>query len=437
MALEPLRATLYDLKTGSYLRRIPITKAPWSKELNRWGRMEVTVPETAAANLPLLRSMAQPWRTLLVLSRGSRLIQYGPITKRPYGDRLVLKGEGFGAVFRKRLVLNRALRGMTLDGEILIDEDNPAPEWKLDFRGSYVDIATRLVRETREWGTLPVSTPALAGGPMRRVYYGYDFATVEERLLQLTQLEGGPELRFTAIPRAGGVSFQLQGGDELVNNRHRWNTGIPGDRCSIGNIDDDGENIVTEQWSLGGRNEDLLLVAREDDGSVRSAAVNLFPDPRYARPTGIWMPVAVKTTPDTVTPEAVDDVQHWGVHMYEPENNDSYVSAGGDGGGMRLGMQAGKTYVISAEGSVRSLMSGDRPAEADASGGQKSRTRSIVVHSRVGSGPYSIWHSPQVPNVAESEVRTSVRFTLPAGTTEAFVRFYHGGTKGTDRKSVV
>jgi hypothetical protein len=80
-------------------------------------------------------------------------------------------------------------------------------------------------------------------------------------------------------------------------------------------------------------------------------------------------------------------------------------------------------------------MSGEQAAEPDAAGGSRSRARSIVVHAwdttlNGGAGGWRIWHSPQVPNIANSEVRTSVRFTLPATTTQVFVRLYHGGTGG-------
>ncbi len=265
MALEPLRATLYSTLGGSYLRRIPLSKASWTKEVNGWGKLDATVPRSVSANLPLLRSLVQEWRTLLVFTRGSRVIHAGPVTARPFDTNLTVKAEGFGAIYRKRLVLNRLLGSMPIDGEILIDEDNPAPEWVLTFTGSYVDIAAQLVEETQIWGPLPVMTPARTGGSMTRTYYGYDLATVAERLLELSKLENGPELRFSPRLVPGGIMFDLEGSAELVNKHHRWNTDIPGDRCTIGKIDSDGDAVVSQQWMLGGRNEDIMLMTRQDD----------------------------------------------------------------------------------------------------------------------------------------------------------------------------
>lgn len=261
--LEPMTASIYDLRTGARLTRIPILDAPWSKTINEWGSLSVKLPRTPTARLQTIRLAAQPWRTLLVLRRGTRVIHSGVITDRPWdGTHLTLKAEGFGVVFSKRLVLNRVLRAMNIDGTVLIDEDNPAPEWRLTFTGSLVDIAASLIRETLVWGTLPVTLPAAEGGPNERTYFGYDFATVEKRLLELTQVENGPELRFTEQLTAGYISYLLEGAPELVNTHHQWNTAIEGQGVVLGKIDDDGEAIVTQQWMLGGRNEDRMLITR-------------------------------------------------------------------------------------------------------------------------------------------------------------------------------
>jgi hypothetical protein len=100
--------------------------------------------------------------------------------------------------------------------------------------------------------------------------------------------------------------------------------------------------------------------------------------------------------------------------------NDTFVNpadgasgVSGDAGAMRLGMQAGKTYTVSAE--VGPRVDYGTPALAN-------RARRIVVFYRVGGGAYVETPSPLV-GVGE---RTSVTFTLPSGTTEAFIRLYNG-----------
>lgn len=424
MALAPLRATLYDLKTGNYLRRVPVKTAPWSKELNAWGQYTITLPRSTSANLPLLRSLAQPWRTLAILTRGNRVIQGGPVTARPFGDALVLKGEGFGAVFRKRLVLNRDLRGRTLDGEVLIDEDNPAPEWRLTFTGSYVDIAARLIAETYEWGALPVTIPGYEGGAMTRTYYGYDFATVEERLTELTQLEDGPELRFRGELVPGGVLFNMEGDTELVSKHHRWNTNIPGDRCTIGQIDDDGEHIVTEQWMLGGRNEDLMLVTRKRDGEPITSARNRIHDPRVSN-LSTYSAAGCDLTKYTVFPGPIQGITHNSLLLSNPTSTNSYADVGGVG--MVLGTEVGKTYTFSATGSVRSKVGGAPDPDG--------RTRRLVVMAFIDGEWVYIAKSPRIPPTvqtgASEGTRVRATFTVPEGTTGIRLRFYLGHTVGS------
>lgn len=257
-----MRASLFDLKTGDRIMRIPLKSASWSKDINGWGRISATLPRTPTARLQSLRTTARPWRTILALTRGDRVVHSGPVTARPFKDRLELKAEGFGAAFRKRLVLNHALASMTIDGSVLIDEDNPAPHWQLNLLGSLPDIAADLVDETLKWGPLPVTTSAREGGLNTRTYYGYDFATVEERLLDLTKVEGGPELRFRDELTDSGIWYELEADDELIATHHQWNTNIPGQGVVIEGMDDDGDALVTQQWMIGGKNADIMLITR-------------------------------------------------------------------------------------------------------------------------------------------------------------------------------
>ncbi|WP_322412070.1 hypothetical protein [Microbacterium invictum] len=169
-------------------------------------------------------------------------------------------------------------------------------------------------------------------------------------------------------------------------------------------------------------------------------ATNLFKDPRFTRtPGGGYSQERIQTMVDNDFPNPVDGVEHYGVHLHTPTSADSFIGLNGATGTMAEGLQAGKTYTVSAEGSVRMAITGEAPAEPDAvKPGLHGRARAIVIHARVGTGAYQVWHSAQVPNVVQSGpnngtqgTRVSVTFTVPVGATEAFIRFYHGGTGGT------
>ena len=100
-------------------------------------------------------------------------------------------------------------------------------------------------------------------------------------------------------------------------------------------------------------------------------------------------------------------------------SGDTFVDVGGDTGGLRMGMQAGKTYTVSATVRLASPLTGTIAS---------TRSRKIVAFTKDGTANYVETASAAAPNAA-GETRLSVTFTIPTGGTEAFIRLYHGGFK--------
>lgn len=109
------------------------------------------------------------------------------------------------------------------------------------------------------------------------------------------------------------------------------------------------------------------------------------------------------------------------INLYAVTSTDSYASIGGDTGAMRLGMAAGRTYVLSATGRVKT----GYPVGGSAGG----NARRAVAFWKVGTAYFSA-SSPALPTIQGIQTRVSVRFTIPAAATEAFVRVYNGHTIG-------
>ena len=102
-------------------------------------------------------------------------------------------------------------------------------------------------------------------------------------------------------------------------------------------------------------------------------------------------------------------------------SNDTYVVMGGDTGGMRLGMEAGKTYTALLTVRIDKVQVGPFNAVA----------RAIRPLYRIGLGGYNPLPSTNAPNVVgEHLIRHT--FTLPAGTTEAFIRLQNGSSNPAD-----
>lgn len=100
-------------------------------------------------------------------------------------------------------------------------------------------------------------------------------------------------------------------------------------------------------------------------------------------------------------------------------STDSRVPIGGDTGGLRLGLQAGKTYTISATCRLIAPQTGTLATAA----------RSIRFFQRIGTGAYTSVNSTAAPNVAGA-TRLSITHTLPADATEAFIRLQNGASFG-------
>jgi hypothetical protein len=105
---------------------------------------------------------------------------------------------------------------------------------------------------------------------------------------------------------------------------------------------------------------------------------------------------------------------------------DTYATVGGDYGGLRLGMQPGRRYVVS--GWVRvPAATGLNPSGTYGS----ARGQRIVVFYKTGTS-YVTVVSPQATVVDEWQ-KLSVVVTLPDTATEAFVRLYNGSPTGSGK----
>ena len=102
-------------------------------------------------------------------------------------------------------------------------------------------------------------------------------------------------------------------------------------------------------------------------------------------------------------------------------NADSYVSVGGDLGGFRTGLQAGKTYTISATLYMPAPQTGTLGGNAQ---------RQIAAWYTSSTGAHTIVRSNQAPNAAGT-TQLSVTFSIPSTAIGAWVRLYHGGLAGS------
>lgn len=164
--------------------------------------------------------------------------------------------------------------------------------------------------------------------------------------------------------------------------------------------------------------------AHNADFTTYSDAENLIPDPRITGTGAIYSASGATMIFDSVQPGPIDGVPHNGRHLHTPTTTDAYLSVSDSGSLTPFGMQAGKTYVFSANGSVRSTMGGSVHA----------RARRLVAFFKLGS-VYTEIASSAVPTTVQTGggtgTRVSVEITIPEFAEEVILRAYHGHASGS------
>lgn len=170
------------------------------------------------------------------------------------------------------------------------------------------------------------------------------------------------------------------------------------------------------------------------DFTTYSDATNLQIDPRMVFYGGVYMIAGANFSSDSVFPGTRPNgigQNGFGMIGAGAGMSDSYMTSGlGLGSG---GLVAGKTYVVSATASVRTVLGG-----AAVAGDRERRIVVFVASPTINGGAYVVTRSAgQIPNVAESgplnpanEHRLSVEFTIPPDATSVLVRFYFGRETG-------
>lgn len=270
MADAPLTLHAYSARTGKHLGRLPYTSCSWSDSISEPGQMQARVAMgSASAALRRLDpyELLRPWRTILAVQRTPADVKHaGVITSRkwdPATRTLSISAGGGWTLLGKRLVLDHALDTAFHDGDVLVDEDHPAGHWALTFDGSYRDIAVGLLREAMTWGGLPISLPDRQGGDHTRTYYGWDLATVADRISDLADLRDGDEIRFNPqVDSSGRLTFAFESAPELADHHWRWTASVPGQRVRLTGYQEDGSGMCSDVWAVGGKNADKTVMAR-------------------------------------------------------------------------------------------------------------------------------------------------------------------------------
>lgn len=272
--MEPITLHAFHGVTGQHLARLPAASASWSDSINEPGELKAVVFENAKVDI---ESVVREWGSIVAALRGTTVLHAGYVKNlnhsREKGTYDIDAGGG-ATIFEKRLVINYLLKNTWANGTVVIDEENPSGNWPLTCNGSYSDIISKLVAETKKWGTLPIAPASLTGGNKTRTYNSYDLATVLARIEDIGDLENGPEFRFDPqLDSEFNLTFKQvtsADGGEIVDAVHEWNATVP-NGVSVGDDKRDGSYMCSQCFMTGGRDDDTLLVAMAQSSRLTNA----------------------------------------------------------------------------------------------------------------------------------------------------------------------
>jgi hypothetical protein len=206
-------AVVYQTTTGRVLYDIDLTEDPtWSAVLNGVGTWQVTTPLEDAADRARCREWAERWFCSVAVLWDGQVCQAGPITENPDVSTsdglptLVVTGKGFWENLNQRLCHSRtwnpgSARITSSAADLTINDSLPNIARELMFQATNMTV--------RQGSALPLDLPtAVASDANTRTYRGYEMATFGQRLQELTQVDGGPDIYFQGyLTMVSGVRY--------------------------------------------------------------------------------------------------------------------------------------------------------------------------------------------------------------------------------------
>ncbi|PRB01745.1 hypothetical protein [Microbacterium sp. MYb64] len=291
-----LRWFIADLLTGRDIADVQVmTSSTWSRSINKPERLTASLDMRDPATVALRpRQTMAPGRTVLACAIGDTILAGGPIWSHTY-DRdqkvLTLDALGMWSYFDHRYVLPLAAASIDTTQFIIPDpsaagKTKPNPAVGTYLTGlEYGTIAKRWVQQAQAWtgGNVPIVFEADRVGTRERNFEGSDFKNLGTVLAQLSQIEGGPDIRFMPqfTPDMLGIQWALQTGTDaspLLASAtvFEWPMDVPRSPVSSLKVTADATRLATLGWATAGRSADTVLVSRSVDSTLTDLGYAAF-----------------------------------------------------------------------------------------------------------------------------------------------------------------
>lgn len=278
-----------DLATGLIrVRNIPASAGSCAVTLGAAGTVSATVPlpmlipNSGGVVVPI-RGLLLPARSFLAWEEDGKILNAGPIWSDAYSfdtKRLQFSAAGIRSYWQYRYVLP-ALNDTDPD-------DLPTGKTTAYSGLSLRTIAKRLVQQAQTWtaGRVPVVFEPDFVGDNERTYPGSELHVIDEKLRQLSEVIGGPDImfnpRYTDDARTH-IEWVMQTGNPEISqdspNPHKWDmTGVPRPSIRGASLTRDASVRTTDNYQVGATPESM------DEGAE--------PEPLMAKavrmPDAIW-----------------------------------------------------------------------------------------------------------------------------------------------------
>lgn len=193
---------LVELATGQVIGGdLPVVDSPsptWDQQINQQCAITLTTPIGHSGGLK-----AETLRARVTPGAFAAAICYGPGTSSDYiaqcgpiwTDSLQTENPAMlriGAAGLWSLLNARVQIPSTWTTDMGLTDSRSVAT----YTGSYHDIAAQIIANAVARGPVPIDVPALTGGAQSMTYNGFDLTSAGQRLLELTQLDGGPDIYF-------------------------------------------------------------------------------------------------------------------------------------------------------------------------------------------------------------------------------------------------
>lgn len=272
--------------TGQIVMDAPFVGVPrYDTRLNSAGGLTVTVPlgDNGAMPKELMEEFANSWRWTWLYCYGSYIFQAGIAVTDRFVDN---DGPGTADVGCGGLLHLFSNKRLVINKDWLEGQNVASPVADLSYNNLTLrTIAKRMIENDldRPGHDLPIVLPPDdPPDTHQRNYYGYDLASVGERLLQLTQVINGPEIefrpRFVDPETKLYMQWEMRIGNPrlgMLSGMHQWDYGSA---LSHLDYDRDGSQQSMAHFQKGAGSERALWVSYQDDKSLSQLSGYPYPE---------------------------------------------------------------------------------------------------------------------------------------------------------------